>query len=130
MHVVAALGPLLSGFIVPATNWRWALHTSLILSAFALVLMLLLLPETSHDNILLRRAARISRSTGLRVIAPCQARKGKLDAMGVFMDAIIKPLEISIKDPAILFVQIYTSIIYGIYYSCTPPPPLSVMNTC
>lgn len=36
----------------------------------------------------------------------------------VFIDALIKPLEITIKDPAVLFVQIYTAIIYGIYYSC------------
>lgn len=35
----------------------------------------------------------------------------------VAIDALIKPLEITIKDPAVLFVQIYTAIIYGIYYS-------------
>jgi DHA1 family multidrug resistance protein-like MFS transporter len=37
----------------------------------------------------------------------------------VLVDALIKPLEITIKDPAVLFVQVYTAIIYGIYYSCT-----------
>lgn len=36
----------------------------------------------------------------------------------VLVEALIKPMEISIKDPAVLFVQIYTAIIYGIYYSC------------
>lgn len=35
----------------------------------------------------------------------------------VTVDALIKPMEITIKDPAVLFVQIYTAIIYGIYYS-------------
>lgn len=35
----------------------------------------------------------------------------------IALDALIKPLEITIKDPAVLFVQIYTAIIYGIYYS-------------
>lgn len=115
---VAALGPLISGFVVPATDWRWALHTSLIFSGAALLLMLLLLPETSHDNILLKRASRITQILGVPAVASSQTRKKHLDSMGVFIDAIVKPLEISIKDPAILFVQIYTSIIYGIYYSC------------
>ena len=35
----------------------------------------------------------------------------------VIIDALIKPLEITIKDPAIAFVNVYTAIIYGIYYS-------------
>jgi MFS transporter, DHA1 family, multidrug resistance protein len=35
----------------------------------------------------------------------------------IVIDAIIKPMEITIKDPAIAFVNVYTAIIYGIYYS-------------
>lgn len=85
--------------------------------------MLLLLPETSHDNILLRRAQRIHKALGVDAVTPSQARKAKLNRTAVFVDAIIKPLEISIKDPAILFVQIHTSIIYGIYYSCKLAAP-------
>lgn len=35
----------------------------------------------------------------------------------MIIDALIKPIEITVKDPAIAFVNIYTSIVYGIYYS-------------
>ena len=42
----------------------------------------------------------------------------------VAIDSLIKPMEITIKDPAVLFVQIYTAIIYGIYYSCKSKYPL------
>lgn len=35
----------------------------------------------------------------------------------IAVDALIKPLEITIKYLAVLFVQIYTAIIYGIYNS-------------
>ena len=35
----------------------------------------------------------------------------------MIIDALIKPMEITIKDPAIAFVNIYTSLVYGIYYS-------------
>jgi DHA1 family multidrug resistance protein-like MFS transporter len=37
---------------------------------------------------------------------------------GIAIDALVKPLEITIKDPAVMFVQIYAAIVYGIYYSC------------
>ncbi|KAF4628229.1 hypothetical protein G7Y89_g9922 [Cudoniella acicularis] len=30
---------------------------------------------------------------------------------------MIKPIEITVKDPAIFFVNIYTSLVYSIYYS-------------
>jgi DHA1 family multidrug resistance protein-like MFS transporter len=42
-------------------------------------------------------------------------RNMKVSAVAI--DALIKPLEITLKDPAVLFVQVYTAIIYGIYYS-------------
>jgi DHA1 family multidrug resistance protein-like MFS transporter len=41
-----------------------------------------------------------------------------LTVSGIVVDALIKPLEITLKDPAVMFVQIYAAIIYGIYYSC------------
>lgn len=40
-----------------------------------------------------------------------------LRASVILVDAIIKPMEITIKDPAIAFVNLYTALIYGIYYS-------------
>lgn len=41
-----------------------------------------------------------------------------LTVSGIAVDALIKPLEITLKDPAVMFVQIYAAILYGIYYSC------------
>ena len=35
----------------------------------------------------------------------------------VAWDAVIKPVEIMIKDPAVMFTNVYTALIYGIYYS-------------
>ncbi|KAF4417260.1 hypothetical protein F53441_14527, partial [Fusarium austroafricanum] len=59
-----ALGPLISGFAVPAKSWRWSLYESIWASAPIFILMFLLLPETSGANILLRRAERIRKLTG------------------------------------------------------------------
>ncbi|KAF5025805.1 hypothetical protein F66182_2138 [Fusarium sp. NRRL 66182] len=113
-----ALGPLLSGFAVPAKNWRWSLYESIWASAPVFILMFLLLPETSGANILLRRAQRLRELTGdQRFMSQSEIDQRHMKVSDIAVDALIKPMEITIKDPAVLFVQIYTAIIYGIYYS-------------
>jgi MFS transporter, DHA1 family, multidrug resistance protein len=112
-----ALGPLLSGFSVPAEGWRWSLLEILWASAPIFVAMFFLLPETSQSYILLHRARRLRKLTGdNRFMSQSEINQRNLKPSAVLMDALIKPIEITIKDPAILFVQIYTAIIYGIYY--------------
>ncbi|KAL6881695.1 major facilitator superfamily domain-containing protein [Trichoderma longibrachiatum] len=113
-----ALGPLLSGFAVPAESWRWSLFESLWASAPVFVAMFLFLPETSSATILLRRARRLRRLTGsARFMSQSEIDQRNVHAKDIFLDALIKPMEITMKDPAVLFVQVYTAIIYGIYYS-------------
>ncbi|KAK0388633.1 hypothetical protein NLU13_4876 [Sarocladium strictum] len=113
-----ALGPLLSGFAVPVEGWRWSLYISIWASAPILILMFLFLPETSGDAILLQRARRLRKLTGSdRFMSQSEINQRDMKVSKVFLEALIKPLEITMKDPAVLFVQIYTAIIYGIYYS-------------
>lgn len=113
-----ALGPLLSGFAVGAENWRWSLWIIFWAACPVLLLMFSVLPETSTPNILLRRAERLRKLTGeSRLMAQSEIDQAKLSTREVVVDALIKPMEITIKDPAILFVNVYTAIIYGIYYS-------------
>lgn len=81
--------------------------------------MFLFLPETSTPTLLLRRARRLRRLTGNeRFMSQSEIDQRNLKVSEVAVDALIKPMEITLKDPAILFVQVYTGIIYGIYYSC------------
>ncbi|KAM0257543.1 hypothetical protein ACHAQJ_004357, partial [Trichoderma viride] len=113
-----ALGPVLSGFAVPVESWRWSLFESLWASTPIFIVMFLFLPETSSANILLRRARRLRKLTGNeRFMSQSEIDQHNLRARDIFFDALIKPMEITLKDPAVLFVQVYTAIIYGIYYS-------------
>ncbi|KAH8751972.1 major facilitator superfamily transporter [Diaporthe sp. PMI_573] len=113
-----ALGPLLSGYAVPIMGWRWSLLEVIWAASPMFLAMFFFLPETSAPNILLRRARRLRRLTGNdRFMSQSEIDQRNLKTSAVLADALIKPLEITIKDPAILFVQIYTAIIYGIYYS-------------
>uniref|UniRef100_A0A8H7TQU7 Major facilitator superfamily (MFS) profile domain-containing protein n=1 Tax=Bionectria ochroleuca TaxID=29856 RepID=A0A8H7TQU7_BIOOC len=125
-----ALGPLLSGFSVPVMGWRWSLYESIWASAPVGIAMFLFLPETSSPNILLRRAQRIRKLTGNeRFMSQSEIDQRNMKFSHVFLDALIKPLEITIKDPAVMFVQVYTAIIYGIYYSFFEVFPSSTPST-
>ncbi|KAJ5673661.1 major facilitator superfamily domain-containing protein [Penicillium longicatenatum] len=113
-----ALGPLLSGFAVPAESWRWSLFESIWASAPVFIIMLVFLPETSTPTILLRRAQRLRKIyNNERFMSQSEIDQKNMRVSDIAVDALIKPMEITIKDPAVLFVQIYTAIIYGIYYS-------------
>lgn len=81
--------------------------------------MFLFLPATSSPNILMHRASRLRKLTGnLHLMSQSEIEQRHMTTSAVAVDALIKPLEISNKDPAVLFVQGYSAIIYGIYYSC------------
>jgi DHA1 family multidrug resistance protein-like MFS transporter len=135
-----AIGPLLSGFSVYAESWRWYAPYPLLLdftrasanrttirrsqwemlwmAAPVFLLFFFLLPETQSTTILLWRSARLRALTG----NPNIHTQTEIDRKGTkfthtLADAIIKPLEICVKDPALLFINLYSALTYGIYYS-------------
>ncbi|KAE8394917.1 major facilitator superfamily domain-containing protein [Aspergillus alliaceus] len=108
-----ALGPLMAAYAVHS-NWRWPLWEIVLMSAPFLLVLICLLPETSHDTILLHRARRLRRFHPA-VLAPSETQR--LDFQAILIDALIKPTEIAIKDPAIAYMCMYASLIYAIYYS-------------
>ncbi|OAP64307.1 hypothetical protein AYL99_00279 [Fonsecaea erecta] len=113
-----ALGPVVASFAVTAEGWRWSLWELLWLSAPILVLYLIAFPETSSATILQRRAARLRKLTGRTDLRSwSEIEQDHMKYSEVFFDAIIKPLEIMIKDPAVGFTNIYSALLYGVYYS-------------
>ena len=128
---------MVASFAVQAKGWRWGLWEIVWFTGPILVVFLFAYPETSADNVLRRRAQRLRKLTGKSNIkSQSEIDQEKLQASGIFWDAIIKPTEIMIKDPAVAFTNIYvsgwtpddfqcheadkiiqTSLTYGIYYS-------------
>ncbi|KAE8167211.1 major facilitator superfamily domain-containing protein [Aspergillus tamarii] len=108
-----ALGPLLSAYAV-TSDWRWPLWEIVLIGAPLLLVIICLLPETSHETILLRRAQRLRRFHSA-VLAPAETKR--LDFQAILIDALIKPPEIAVKDPAIAYMCVYSSLVYATYYS-------------
>ena len=81
----------------------------------AFILLFLCLPETSASNILLRRAKRLRKVTGNKKLqSQSEIDQKKLTATDVLVEALIRPIQIMILDPAILFVTIYSSLTYAV----------------
>jgi DHA1 family multidrug resistance protein-like MFS transporter len=127
-----ALAPIISGFSVAAKGWRWSVWEMLWLSGPIFLAMLVFLPETSPDAILLRRAQRLRASasaTGnprLRSqseISQANTRVGQLVAENLY-----RPVQMMVLDPAIGFTALYTALIYGIFYSFFEAFPLVYMD--
>ncbi|KAK9481760.1 major facilitator superfamily domain-containing protein [Lipomyces starkeyi] len=124
-----ALGPVLSGFAVPAENWRWSLWEILWMSGPVFLLFFICLPETSASHILLRRAQRLRKLTGNQNLkSQSEIDQANMKVSTIAFEALIKPWEISILDPAVAFTHIYSSIVYGIYYSYFEVFPLVYIN--
>ena len=101
-----------------ATTWRWSSWELLWLSGLTLVLMFISLPETSSDTILLHRARRLRVLTGRSDIrAESEIKQAEISARKIAFNALIKPWEINVLDPAVFFTTIYTALIYAIFYS-------------
>lgn len=78
------------------------------MTAPILIVFLFAYPETSADNILRRRAQRLRKLTGRdNIKSKSEIEQAKLKASEVFLDAIIKPIEIMVKDPTVAFTNIY-----------------------
>ncbi|CAN9285355.1 unnamed protein product, partial [Alternaria alternata] len=103
-----AVGPLLSGYSVPATSWRWSTWELLWLSGPLFTAFFLLVPETSPSNILLRRAQRLREQTG----QSCFRSQGEIDQSKrhpreVVTEALWRPIQTMILDPSIGFTALY-----------------------
>ena len=80
--------------------------------------MIFFLPETSSSTILLRRAQRLRQLTGNpNLRSKSELEQSQLSTGAIAREALWRPVQINMLDPAILFTSIYTMLIYGIYYS-------------
>jgi DHA1 family multidrug resistance protein-like MFS transporter len=69
------------------------------------IAMVLTLPETSADNILLRRAQRLRKLTGRTdMFSQSEIDQANMTARQIAIDALIKPWEINALDPAVVYI--------------------------
>lgn len=119
------MGPVISGFSVPAESWRWSLWEILWLAGPIFICMTLFLPETSTPNILLRRAQRLRKMTGdNRLRSQSEIDQANTTPRQIAFEALVRPIQLIVQDPAIGFTAGYVALCYAIYYSFFEAFPL------
>lgn len=116
-----ALGPLLSGFAVEKSTWRWSMYEMLILSGAVWILLFFCLPETNPDTILLKRARRlrtITRNESLQ--SQSEIKQGDIHLLKVMGRYLTTPFKVTVQDPSVAFINVYTALVYGIYVRFLP----------
>lgn len=103
-----SIGPLISNFAAQAKGWRWPFWETLWIAGPIFLVMLFFFPETSSDRILLARAQRLRKLTGRSdLMAESEIRSRNKNPRQELYFALIKPWEINLKDPAVLFTTVY-----------------------
>ncbi|OQO12309.1 hypothetical protein B0A48_02951 [Cryoendolithus antarcticus] len=122
------LGPLVGGFAVefgpygaghyPFTApWTWPLFELMWVSAFCLVFLFFSFPETSANNILLRRTQRLRKATGNeKLICQPELMAQSMTGKDIVMMALVKPFTLNFTEPMVFLLNLYIALIYGILY--------------
>lgn len=126
MYCGPSFGPLLAGYAV-FDNWRWALWEMVIMAGIVLIL-LPFLPETYGPTILLRRAQRLRLKGGDRTYLAASELK-PLQFGTLLIEALWRPIQIAILDPAITYSCVYCAIVYATYYSFFEAFPIVYLGT-
>lgn len=111
------VAPLLGAAMTVAKGWRWIFWLLLWICAASLILFLFFFPETSHANILSRRAARLRKQTGDNRFYTAQEKiDSEIKPKEFIIKTLYRPVKMIIQEPIILAFDIYISLCYGAFY--------------
>jgi DHA1 family multidrug resistance protein-like MFS transporter len=101
-----------------AKGWKWPLWEITWISSPVLILLICLMPETSSSTILLNRARRLRHLIGdSNLQSQSEIDQRRMSASTILSSALIRPMEIMMKDPSIFFVNLYTGYFYAVFYT-------------
>ncbi|QIX00005.1 hypothetical protein AMS68_005522 [Peltaster fructicola] len=107
------IGPVVGGFVYEYLGWRWTNWVVIIGSGAALVLVALI-PETYAPVLLRKRAAK------LRKEEDTDRYWSRYDEKTPFVELLkinlSRPFVMTVKEPILIFWDIYIALVYGILY--------------
>jgi DHA1 family multidrug resistance protein-like MFS transporter len=119
------LGPLIGGFAVEAAPigggftapWTWPIWELMWLSGFCLVFLFFFFPETSANNILVRRTQRLRKMTGNdKLICEPELMAQNMTGKDIVMMSLVRPFTLNFTEPMVFFLNLYIALVYGILY--------------
>ncbi|QIX02203.1 hypothetical protein AMS68_007720 [Peltaster fructicola] len=119
------LGPVVSGFAVMyapigggfTAPWTWPIWELMFLSAFCLVFLFFFFPETSANNLLVRRARRLRKLTGDdRIKCQPELMAEEMTGKDIVMMSLVRPFTLNFTEPMVFLLNLYIALIYGLLY--------------
>lgn len=110
------IGPIAGGFLAQSKGWRWNMGMMTIFSGVMLILGLLFVPETYAPVILRKRAQKLRLLTGNVYRTKEDAARGKIAPSKALSTALLRPWILLFREPIVLVLSIYISVIYGTLY--------------
>jgi DHA1 family multidrug resistance protein-like MFS transporter len=110
-------GPLVGGFAAQHKGWQWPIWELLWLSGFALVCMIIFLPETSSMNILYRRTRRLRKLTGRSDLrSEGELMSEQMTGKEIALMTLVRPFTLTFTEPILFLLNLYIALIYGLLY--------------
>ncbi|KAH9478397.1 Caffeine resistance protein 5 [Psilocybe cubensis] len=110
------LGPIMGGFAAMANGWKWPIYELLWLTGFTLILLIFWYPETNAETILLQRAQRIRKRTGMQhLTSDSEDKQAHLAFSSIIFESLLRPFQL-MTEPVILYLNLYIALGYAIFY--------------
>ena len=131
-----AIGPLIGSVLVVRgghngyESWRWTFwFMALISSCF--LFFIFTLPETYTPYLLRRKAQRLRRLTGNnRIRSEAEIGAGEFSSLSAVVKKLLwRPIEITLKEPVVLLIDIYIALVYSIIYLFFESIPIVYQET-
>lgn len=110
-------GPVAGDFLNETQGWRWILAAVAILAGVVLIATTLNIRETYAPFILRSRAKVLSKMTGNIYISRADVRKLPKTLTQELSLALSRPGILLFREPIILLMSLYMSIVYGTLYT-------------
>lgn len=109
-------GPIVGGFVTQSyLGWRWTQWLTLIPALVLLLVGVFFVPETYSPVLLTRRARNLRLDTGNWALHSRNEAQ-RADIGDIARTYLIRPIAMLVREPILLLVTIYMSLIYGILY--------------
>lgn len=113
----AAVGPIIGGFIVEGTTWRWLFWSTSILQGVLVVLSFILFHETHAPTILRKRAKRLRRTTGNLLLFTQEERVDSVHSKTwILVRSLTRPVRLLLFHPIVQIQALLSGFTYGLSY--------------
>lgn len=111
-----AVGNVYAAFIAPSLGWRWIFYlTSLLIMGCHLPLIYFFVPETRHNVLLERKAAKLRKETGSDRFVSVHATEKKSLGAGLKV-SLTRPFRFLFTEPITAFAATWNGFLYGLVF--------------